>query len=236
MNDITNEVIQRKERIRDILLKLHRGEDLESVQADFSAMAEGITSQDIAEAEQLLINEGVPVSDIQSLCDLHVAAVRASLEKQKPADPTDPHPIQRYQQTNQAIAGLLTEAQALLQSAAANDSQADGEAFWSKVQELKLVDKHYKHKENILFPYLERVGFMGPSQVMWGVHTDIRRQYKALLAHQAGQVPADIAPLSEALDTFAQSVHSMIYKEEKILFPAALEKLSPHDWDEIKSQ
>ena len=36
------------------------------------------------------------------------------------------------------------------------------------------VDKHYRRKENLLFPYLENYGITGPPTVMWGKHDEIR--------------------------------------------------------------
>ena len=49
---------------------------------------------------------------------------------------------------------------------------------------LKDVNIRYTRKEQTLFPHLERVGFMGPSKVMWVSDDEIR----ALL--KAGPVPA----------------------------------------------
>lgn len=40
------------------------------------------------------------------------------------------------------------------------------------------VDKHYSRKENLLFPYLEKYGITGPSQVMWAVDDFIRKSIK----------------------------------------------------------
>ena len=46
----------------------------------------------------------------------------------------------------------------------------------AQTENLKTIEKHYSRKENLLFPYLEKKGFEGPSTVMWGVHNEIRDQ------------------------------------------------------------
>ena len=38
------------------------------------------------------------------------------------------------------------------------------------------ADKHYQRKENLLFPYLEKKGITGPSNVMWAKDDEIRTQ------------------------------------------------------------
>ncbi|HBK32106.1 MAG TPA: DUF438 domain-containing protein, partial [Porphyromonadaceae bacterium] len=40
------------------------------------------------------------------------------------------------------------------------------------------VDKHYKRKEYLLFPYLEKHLITGPPKVMWGKHDEIRSLLK----------------------------------------------------------
>ena len=40
------------------------------------------------------------------------------------------------------------------------------------------IDYHYLRKENQLFPMLESHDVSGPSQVMWGIHDDIRTLLK----------------------------------------------------------
>ena len=55
----------------------------------------------------MLISEGVPASEIQNLCDLHVAVVRESLDKQQPQESIPGHPIYTFQAENKAVTQLL---------------------------------------------------------------------------------------------------------------------------------
>jgi DUF438 domain-containing protein len=71
--------------------------------------------------------------------------------------------------------------------------------------------------------------------VMWGVDNEIRAQIKQFKEHLADPEPV----ASEAVTQFkkmSQDIIEMIYKEEKILFPEALARLSQKEWGEIREQ
>lgn len=40
------------------------------------------------------------------------------------------------------------------------------------------IDIHYKKKENLFFPYMEKYGITAPPKVMWGVDDEIRALLK----------------------------------------------------------
>ncbi|MCX7959923.1 MAG: PAS domain-containing protein, partial [Deltaproteobacteria bacterium] len=66
---------------------------------------------------------------------------------------------------------------------------------------------------------------------MWGIHDEIRKKMKEVLklidegkiSEEAESIPRLIVMLGE-----------MVFKEENILFPAAMNLLSDKDWDEIR--
>ncbi|MHB1389665.1 MAG: DUF438 domain-containing protein [Thermoleophilia bacterium] len=98
------------------------------------------------------------------------------------------------------------------------------------MERLADIDLHYLRKENQLFPLLEEHDVSGPSQVMGALHDDIRGAIKTALGELA-------APQKhEALNTIryvVKSIIDMIYKEENILFPMAMETLSDADWQKV---
>ncbi|RQW11079.1 DUF438 domain-containing protein [candidate division KSB1 bacterium] len=99
------------------------------------------------------------------------------------------------------------------------------------------ADVHYRRVENLVFPYLEKLGITGPPAVMWGKHDEIRDLLKAV--HEALSVGADtlqddLEPLINfVIKPTTAAIEEMIYKEEKILFPMCVERLSEADWSEI---
>jgi len=240
MSELINNSTQRKEKIKSVIQQLHEGKTVDEVKAEFADVIKDADAGAIADAEQLLINEGVPVEDIQMLCNVHSAVFRETLDRQQQPELLPGHPVHTFWAENQAVERLLSGLRQVVDAY----KQSPSGVLLGKVRmlfEMLLeVDKHFLRKENLLFPYLEKYGFYGPSKVMWGIHNEIRaslKSYKDLLqsllnasgAATAENMEADFAVLETAF-------REMFYKEEKILFPAALERLSDGDWKMILSQ
>jgi DUF438 domain-containing protein len=102
------------------------------------------------------------------------------------------------------------------------------------------VDKHYRRKENLLFPFLERYGITGPPKVMWGKHDETRVLLKNALnsLDMPGEPNLDLMKtrIELHLKPAAKAITDMIMKEEEILLPMTMDKLTDDDWYEIYKQ
>jgi len=216
-----------------IIGELHDGGDLATARAKFVQAVGDIDAGEIASMEEEMIRGGLPVSEVQRLCDVHVGAFRDALDRKQELAPAPGHPVHTYMADNKVIAGLATQLAEMARKLASGDG---GKAELLPTARAVLdryegIDNHYKRKENQLFPMLERHGITGPSQVMWGVHDDIRAQWKAARAALEGN---DVPGFAERTPGLARNLVEMIYKEEKILFPLAMEKLTVEEWAEEK--
>jgi len=99
------------------------------------------------------------------------------------------------------------------------------------------VEKHYRRKENLLFPYFEKNNLPGPPAVMWGKHDEVRELLKTTLEgfqQVTGFTAAEAAAFNQfSVSLVVDAIDDMIYKEEKILFPTALDLLREEDWYDI---
>ncbi len=102
------------------------------------------------------------------------------------------------------------------------------------------VDKHYKRKEYLLFPFLEKYGITGPSTVMWGKHDETRTKLKAAieLVSASGNISGEEVKTVEELVLLPaiKAITDMITREEEILFPMSMDKLTEEDWYTIDQQ
>lgn len=234
MSEYINNSSKRKETLREVIKRLHAGESVEDLKEKFGEAIRGATAGEIAEAERALISEGVSVTEIQRLCDLHVAVFRESLDEEPPPESLPGHPVFTFQMENELIMRLLEAMEETLQKWEDGDKQAL-DALNQQAENLSAIEKHYSRKENILFPYLEKKGFEGPSKVMWGVDNEIRADMKKFKG-QIASPNADPVEVSDLFASLATDIREMIYKEEKILFPEALQRLSEDEWAEIRAQ
>ncbi|HYW97095.1 MAG TPA: PAS domain-containing protein, partial [Bacteroidales bacterium] len=113
-------------------------------------------------------------------------------------------------------------------------------ALRTEVNKLTDVDKHYRRKENLLFPFLEKYEITGPPTVMWGKHDETRELLHATVeglsdpANVKGEEAASFVQL--VIEPAASAIEEMIMKEEEILFPMAMDTLTEADWYEIYRQ
>jgi DUF438 domain-containing protein len=219
----------RKETIKKILAELHAGKSVEEVKELFADAFDGVSAMEISEAEAALIAEGIPVEEVQKLCDVHAAVFKGSIEDiHQAADPSEipGHPANVLKLENRFIKELL-ETRVKPNIAALPEEQAV-EDLKQSLADLAGIDLHYMRKENLFFPYLEKYGITAPPKVMWGVDDEIRQELKE--AKSALFVdPAD-PRLKESLNNLTGKIIEMIYKEENILLPMLLDSLSEDEW------
>ena len=233
MSEFLQNDAEKQELIKGIIKRLHDGEPVERVRRDFARLIANVSPTEIASMEQQLIQEGMPVAEVQRLCDVHVDVFKNAMSKEGgTVSKISGHPVDTYRMENREakrrVKALVKLAKSLVRS---EFGEATVLSFARELDEFADIEKHYARKENQLFPYLERVGFTGPSTVMWGKHDEIRAVLKSVrtaFADRNGQ-----AVLSAVKD-LSTRVRKMIFMEERILFPNAMKRLGDDEWVAIR--
>lgn len=236
----------RIDMLKGYLKRLGEGEDLETVRSDFAENFAEVEAAEIMQAEQDLMKEGTPLSEVQKLCDLHSALfhgatreerianaeieVGESLKRQESAqivkeknerarelEATFGHPLSVFAKENNAIAVLLEAAQKRVREKNMN---------YDTLLQLHQIATHYAKKGDLLYPHLKaRYGVTGPSEVMWTVDDEIRDTFRKL-AKEKNRDDAWYEELGKNLTR----AEEMIYKEQNILFPITAVYFTQEDW------
>lgn len=220
----------RQQVLKELITQLHDGKSVDEVKDQFAAVFGNVSAEEIAQAEQALILNGLPVSEIQRLCDVHSAVFKGSIEEiHQPSDPSKipGHPVNLLWRENRALEALVKEIRTRLSF---GNSPSDLKDPLSKLME---IDRHYSKKENLLFPYLEQYGITAPPKVMWGVDDEIRDELKDIRKQLDSASAEQLKPRLEAL---FNRVEEMIFKEENILFPMLTENLTQDEWKVIAGE
>lgn len=235
-------VDERIEVLKNILLDLHHGAKAEAVQEEFNKHFTGVSAIEISLMEHELMNSdtGVTFEDVMSLCNVHANLFKGAVRDVEVAD-TDHsgHPVQTFKQENLALRAALMRVGRLLDTYANSDEEMQEEIRKGLKRQLSLVEqfeRHYKRKEELMFPIMESYGHDSPPKVMWGVDDQIRELFKEVKT-AAEQLPAlDIEEVAEKFRLFATEFEAMIFKEESILLMILLESFTQDDWLKIAEE
>lgn len=238
MSELINNQSRRQEQLRQLIQQLHDGVPFETVRQSFEDTFGSVSTAEITALEQALIRDGLPATEIQRLCDVHASVFKGSIEEiHRPQDPSElaGHPVYTFRQENTRLTTLIDEriTQKLNQFSEQPGIELQ-QKLLADLDQLLTIDRHYRRKENLLFPYLEKHGITAPPQVMWGVDDEIRAMLKnARSALSAWQESQSSDALINDLRAALEKTSEMIFKEENILFPMSLDELTNDEWRQI---
>lgn len=225
---------ERIEALKEIVRGLHEGIAPETQKARFAEMLQEVSASEIAEMEQALIKEGVSEEEIKNLCDVHVQVFAESFEGGEQIQVPAGHPVETFRRENTALEEVVDQIRYILGELTDPPDEETGKAWMEELKDLfgdlGQIEKHYLRKENQLFPMLEKHEVTGPSKVMWALHDDIRDILKEV---RLGLEEADREVVIGEGTALVTIISDMVYKEENILFPMALEILSEADWGRV---
>jgi PAS domain S-box-containing protein len=102
------------------------------------------------------------------------------------------------------------------------------------------AEKHYLREENVLFPMLEKHGITEPPAIMWMEHNqirDIKKRLRSLVENWNAISFYDFkTQLGEVAKPLCSILPSHFFKENNILFPAALQVVTSEEWEEARKE
>jgi len=241
MNKPTEDRQQRIETMKKLVRQLHEGAAEEEVRRQLETLLDKADYADVFQMEMQLIEEGIPQESIQKLCDAHTRVLSGHLDRQETPETQPGHPVHTFLKENRELARRIQQIRSLMEEVEGLEEGEDALPVMRKITgalyDLMEVENHYRRKEHLLFPYLEKKDITGPPAVMWGKHDEIREGLQEAVQGLQGlkELPADEARAYNArtVSKAVTAVEDMIYKEEKILFPTALDTLSEQEWYQV---
>ncbi|UCH15443.1 MAG: DUF438 domain-containing protein, partial [Bacteroidales bacterium] len=234
---------ERKRLLKHIILQLHKGEAPQEVRKQLVKLLKQIPYNDVVEVEQQLIGEGLPEEEVLKFCDIHTQVLEGHIDQSGAKEIPRGHPVDTFKMENRELLKLIKSLDNTYSQAKELDESGIQE-WIMKVRtiynDLMDVEKHYLRKENLLFPYLEKHGITGPPKVMWGKHDEVRELLKAAYEGLSSNVRISVDELEVFIDMVLKpattAVSDMIMKEEEILFPMCMDKLTDTEWYDLLQQ
>jgi DUF438 domain-containing protein len=223
--------------VKELLKSIHRGVSVEELKKKYSDILTQISPIEIPLIEQQLVREGIRIDDILKLCDLHVELFREFLQSRELRGVPKGHPVDLFMRENEWIL-KQAEALSLYVSAFANTTDENSRKSYFEVvkkilSELKKIRLHYRKIQMLVFPYLERRGIAAVPRVLWGREDQAMVKIRQLLEllPKINIVDTSSAKLvSEKALEIAKEVSELVFRENKILYPAVYALFSEGEW------
>ena len=233
---ISNEKI---EVIKGILRDLHKGVPIEELKRKLREALEEISPLEIPLIEQELVKEGMPISEILGLCDLHVEILRDLLRPAELKDVPKGHPLDLLSKENEYVIKLakaLNIYAEALSGVGLEDAIDYLKAIGDIVAGLRKFRLHYRKIQMLIFPYLEKRGITAVPRVLWNKEDQviIKLRELSMLVEKGLSSPGEYAKsVAEKAREISKEISDLVFREERILFPSVWALLSEGEWAAI---
>lgn len=222
--------------LKQLFRDLYDGKSVEEVRADFDRKIGTVTLEEISQLQHAGVEEGdLPLAEIKRLYTGHAELFKGAIDNDRVNRPEEEpgHPVHTFILENRELTNLIQNSlHPHLMDFEKNDSSENVYKLLDDCNLLHDIDKHYSRKENLIFPYLEKYGIFGPTNHMWRIDDFIRDGIKDAKKKLANYDSEKVEVL-EALRFVIDEVLHMIYREENILFPMALQNFTEDEWVKI---
>jgi DUF438 domain-containing protein len=240
---INNSTEENKEMIKTLIKKLHAGENPDKIREEFKELIRGLTPLQISNAEEQLIKEGMPAEEIHHMCDVHLAVMHETIKEDMNLAP-EGHPVNILMQEHAILLEYANNLRDLYKEIKDKQSLEEIEIELTKiisiVDHFKASESHYLREENILFSILEKYGVTQPPKIMWMEHDRIRDVEKNLYALIDSRDSIEYKEFVNQFHTYAHGLAELLSshfsKENKILFPTAMQLFSESEWKDVRIQ
>lgn len=236
MTQNSNMPTERVEQLLKFTKALINGEPGNPLIEKYKTYIDTVTHTETMIVLDILIKEGMPVETVKAWVPKILNVFYNSLIGFEWETPTKQHFLHYLMEENKVLNSILDEIKEISKEAFKNE---DAELFF-KLKELinQLVpyELHYIKKENILFPYIEKA-FEGHRclSVMWSFHDDYRDSIK-ILDKLLEEPIKNKKEISQEIGRLFFVLKPIIFREEQIIFPVALNAIPQKDWDDMLAQ
>ncbi|MFW5787146.1 MAG: DUF438 domain-containing protein [Halanaerobiales bacterium] len=233
----------KKDELKEILERLNNGERTEQVKREAKELLENISPKELSEAEQELIDAGLPETELRHLCTAHIEAMEEELKALK-TDVKTGHPLYTFIYEHEEILKILDNLDELNEEIQSLESYDQNNIVFNELKEaakqLLETEKHHEREEDALFPEVDSKGVTGPTRIMRMEHEDLW-PHKESIAELADKIHSlSFEDFKERLNEHVQYVvltmKDHIFKENNILYPTAKEVIAEKVWNDIKKK
>ena len=225
--------------------RINLGEDLKLLRSEASQLAKNIDPNDIAGAEQTLINEGYPCRVVQQLSATFVLIglykrKQNNLESKLPDD----HILRKMMAEHDLVRCYLADLNSVAVTIRClndfTDLSSEFRNLCHIVRQLSGMTEHIEREEYIIFPCLIKLGWTGLCQTAQTEHAKIRIDIDNLITLIKSFNEIRLEDFKALLITIVQRLSTIMLEhlsyEDDLLCPISLVVIDDaKDWKSIKA-
>lgn len=229
----------RKSAIENFTLQLIGSGDGKKLMDENQEILSTVTPFETMQVLDTLLVSGIPVEKVKAGVGKILNAFSKSLSSYRWEKPGEGHFLHYLMLENREAEKIMNEIKSINKKIFKGET-AEHAALTSKLRRLMLklrdFELHYIKKENILFPYIEKAfPRYHCLQIMWSFHDDYRRTLKKINLNLDDAHP-DYDLLNKEIGKLFFVILPLIFREEQIVFPVALNAIPESAWDEMMQQ
>ena len=234
---------ERAAMVAELLRRIDRGDDIRLVAKDASRIAENVNPAELAAAEHSLLDEGYAPTIVNHL-SVAFLFMRRYEEVCSPKDPSqNGHILQKVTAEHgmfRCLAAELSEVTADLRAAEyLSDTAAEYRRLMHVIAHLNAMKEHFEREDDVILPYLRRLGWENLCVVAENDHAQLRAQIDSLtsLATRVHALhPEDFqTALADCVGRFCSCLSEHLSFEDGLLWPIALVLIDePAVWRTMK--
>ncbi len=238
-----------KENVSEVLThllnRINQGANPKGLRKEARQLISSVTSKDIANAEQNLINKGFAPQLAGQLSSVFVLLgileeQSGSLKERLPASHILRKVFAEHELLLCFLADFIDVSDAISEKGHLSDTSSEFMKLSHIVEHLNAMEEHIEREEFIIFPYLKKHGWDSLCRSAHSDHVYIKIAITDLVnligSYRKTKLKDFKARLSSISKYLGTTIAEHVFQEDNILYPIALEVIDDEKvWDKIKT-
>ena len=209
---------ERNEILKNLIKRLHNGENIENIKKEFAEKLHKVSAIEIHNAMHELVESGMSIDEAKRFFYMRSLIL---------TDAIDNEDINQNYKDNYIVIEEFKkeniEIEKSIENIIASKDTKLFEEFYNQ------LNNHYIKKETLFFAGLNKYGNSEPSKVMSKVDKETLEEAKEIISINDNKI-------FDKIEELKNKIKDMIFKEENILIPLVISTFSKEDFEEIKEK
>jgi len=224
--------------------RINLGDDPKTLLSEAAHLVEKVDSDDITAAQKAMVDEGYPAQRVEKIASVFVMLGLQKKQTDRSDKLPDNHILQKISAEHTMARCYLEDLTQITEEIDGMETMSDVSAEFRRLariaQYLFRFKRHFEREEDVIFPYLVKLGWKGLCGGDTEEHKKITKDIDDLLTLVASAEAVKLekfkAYLKKTVDHFVPMMRNHLEYEDELLWPIAMVIVENADvWERIKA-